>query len=144
MARSGWDVSRFTSHENRKIRERILDNFKLGVIDAMVAIRCLDEGIDIPACSTAYILASSRDPRQFVQRRGRILRKAPGKESAVIYDFIVTLGGDAQGRENEYAERLVRKELERVAEFASLSRNRHEAFRQLRPLLNKYDLEHLV
>lgn len=143
MARSGWDVSRFTSHESKKIRERILENFKLGVIDVMVAIRCLDEGIDIPACGTAYILASSRNPRQFVQRRGRILRKAPGKESAVIYDFIVTLN-NTRGEENEYAERLVRSELERVAEFASLARNRHDVFRTLRPLLNKYDLEHLV
>ena len=104
---------------------------------------CLDEGIDIPACSTAYILASSRDPRQFVQRRGRILRKAPGKESAVIYDFIVTLNGSA-GEDNEYAERLMRRELERVAEFASLSQNRHQVFRTLRPLLNLYDLEHLI
>ncbi|WP_371392237.1 DEAD/DEAH box helicase family protein [Glycocaulis abyssi] len=63
-----WDVSRFTSRESRKDRDNILENFRLGIIDAMVAIRCLDEGIDVPACSTAYILASSRDPRQFVQR----------------------------------------------------------------------------
>ena len=52
--------------------------------------------------------------------------------------------GDERGEDNQYAERLVRSELERVAEFASLARNRNEAFRTLRPLLNKYGLEHLV
>jgi len=44
----------------------IEDKSEIGEIDAMVAIRCLDEGIDIPACRTDYLLASSRNPRQFI------------------------------------------------------------------------------
>lgn len=143
LDRSGWDVSRFTSRESRKDRDSILENFRLGVIDAMVAIRCLDEGIDVPACSTAYILASSRDPRQFVQRRGRILRRSPGKEMATIHDFVVILPEDAVD-ETGYAKRLIRSELARVAEFSSLSENRAEAYEVLAPTLRKYDLEHLV
>lgn len=143
LDRSGWDVSRFTSRESRKDRDVILDNFRVGIIDAMVAIRCLDEGIDVPACSTAYILASSRDPRQFVQRRGRILRRSPGKEVATIHDFIVILPENAVD-ENGYAKRLIRSELARVAEFSSLSENRAEAYEVLAPTLRKYDLEHLV
>ena len=55
----------------------------------ILAVRCLDEGIDIPSVSHALILASSQNPRQFVQRRGRILRKAPGKHVAVLYDVLV-------------------------------------------------------
>ena len=51
LHREGWDVSRFTSRESRKDRDSILENFRLGIIDAMVAIRCLDEGIDVPACA---------------------------------------------------------------------------------------------
>lgn len=138
-----WNVSRFTSRESRKDRDNILENFRLGVIDAMVAIRCLDEGIDVPACSTAYILASSRDPRQFVQRRGRILRRAPGKELAVIHDFLVVLPHEFD-LESEYAERLIRSELVRVAEFSSLSENRSEAYEKLAPILKAYDLEHMI
>ncbi|MCY4260115.1 MAG: DEAD/DEAH box helicase family protein [Rhodobacteraceae bacterium] len=138
-----WNVSRFTSQESRNDRIRILDNFRLGLIDAMVAIRCLDEGIDIPACSTAYILASSRDPRQFIQRRGRILRRSPGKKHALIHDFIVVLPQQFD-TESEYAKRLIESELVRVAEFSSLSDNRSEAYEILRPVLQQYDLEHKV
>lgn len=143
LHKSRWDVSRFTSRESRQDRESILENFRLGIINAMVAIRCLDEGIDVPACSTAYILASSRDPRQFIQRRGRILRRSPGKSSATIHDFIVVL---PEGFEDEsgYAKRLIKAELGRVAEFSSLSDNRSDAYAALAPYLRKYDLEHLI
>jgi len=138
-----WDVSRFTSRESRKDRDNILENFRLGIIDAMVAIRCLDEGIDVPACSTAYILASSRDPRQFVQRRGRILRRSPGKEQARIHDFIVVLPENFD-TDSQYAKRLIKSELGRVAEFSSLSENRSEAYEALAPILRAYDLEHMI
>jgi superfamily II DNA or RNA helicase len=143
LHKAGWDVSRFTSRESRKDRDSILENFRLSIIDGMVAIRCLDEGIDVPACSTAYILASSRDPRQFVQRRGRILRRSPGKEIATIHDFIVVLPENAVD-EAGYAKRLIRSELARVAEFSSLSDNRADAYEVLAPILRKYDLEHLI
>lgn len=138
-----WDASRFTSRESRKDRDNILENFRLGVIDAMVAIRCLDEGIDVPACSTAYILASSRDPRQFVQRRGRILRRSPGKAQALIHDFIVVLPQEFE-TESHYAKRLIKSELARVAEFSSLSENRSESYESLAPILRAYDLEHMI
>lgn len=138
-----WDVSRFTSRESRKERDNIMENFRLGIIDAMVAIRCLDEGIDVPACSTAYILASSRDPRQFVQRRGRILRRSPGKEQALIHDFITVLPQDFD-TDSQYAKRLIKSELGRVAEFSSLSENRSESYGTLAPILRAYDMEHMI
>ena len=138
-----WDVSRFTSRESRKDRDSILENFRLGIIDAMVAIRCLDEGIDVPACNTAYILASSRDPRQFVQRRGRILRRSPGKELAIVHDFIVVLPEEFD-TDSDYAKRLIKAELRRVAKFSSLSENRSQAYETLAPLLRAYDLEHMI
>lgn len=143
LHKRGWDVSRFTSRESRREREQVLDTFKLGIIDAMVAIRCLDEGIDVPACSTAYILASSRDPRQFIQRRGRILRRSPGKTQAKIYDFVVVLPEKFED-ESDQAKKLIRAELGRVAEFANLSLNRHETYDTLRDILARYDLEHLL
>lgn len=143
ISKFDWHSSRFTSRESRKGRELILENFKQKVIDAMVAIRCLDEGIDVPACGTAYILASSRDPRQFIQRRGRILRRSPGKETATIFDFIVTLPPNYE-EESGAMQKLLKSELSRVAEFSGLSLNRHEAYNTLRPILRRYDLEHLV
>lgn len=143
LHKQGWDISRFTSRESRKEREGIMESFRLGIIDAMVAIRCLDEGIDVPACSTAYILASSRDPRQFIQRRGRILRRSPGKKMAKIHDFVVVLPERFEN-ESDHAKKLIRAELGRVAEFANLAQNRYETYDILRPLLGRYDLEHLL
>ena len=112
----GWNSSQFTSSETRRQRLSILENFGNGYIDAMVAIKCLDEGIDIPECSQAFILASSSNPRQFIQRRGRILRKSQGKQSSTIHDFLVFVdrGRVASG----YDEKLVFNELSRVKEFA--------------------------
>lgn len=138
-----WKSSIFTSQETRQDRSLLLDFFRLGLIDALVAIRCLDEGIDVPACKTAYILASSRNPKQFIQRRGRILRRAPGKEYAEIYDFVVKIP-DEFCQNNDYEIKLVRSELERVSEFAKLSLNQAESIRTLNPLLSKYSLSHLI
>ena len=67
-------------------------------------------------------MASSRDPRQFIQRRGRILRRSPGKTIANIYDFIVILPEAMMGQSNA-ATKLIRSEITRVAEFSSLATN---------------------
>lgn len=87
----------------------------------LVSIRCLDEGVDIPAVSHALILASSQNPRQFIQRRGRVLRQAPGKSLAVIHDVIVT-PVDAEEEKDQLG--LLRAELIRSIEFASHALNR--------------------
>ena len=137
----GWRSSRFTSNESKSKRRQLLEEFKIANIDALVAIRCLDEGINIPSCHTAYLLASSRNPRQFIQRRGRILRRAPGKEKATIYDFVVLLP-EAIIATHEQERRLFAAELGRVAEFAGLCANYAQAYRELQPVLARYDLDH--
>jgi superfamily II DNA or RNA helicase len=139
----GWKVSRFTARESRRDRDLILEAFKTAAIDGLVAIKCLDEGIDVPACDTAYILASSRDPRQFIHRRGRILRRSPGKTLAHIHDYVVVLPGDAHD-ESGAARKLITAELKRVAEFSGLAENRNQAYAALRPILTTYDLEHVL
>lgn len=80
----------------------------------LLAIKCLDEGIDIPAVNKAIILASSTNPREYIQRRGRVLRKFAGKYAAAIYDTVLV---DAEGAA------LSVNELKRAREFASHSRN---------------------
>jgi len=86
-------------------------------------MRVLDEGFDIPSCRTAFILASTNSYRQYVQRRGRVLRTSPGKTTAFIYDF-ACLPTKSMIAANRVAwERQVRLELARVREFVELSRN---------------------
>ena len=92
-------------------------------IDALVAMKVLDEGIDVPACRTAYILASSKNPRQYIQRRGRVLRKFSGKQKAIIYDFVVLPNPNIQ---SDFAKKLKFSELERIRDFALLARNKSE------------------
>lgn len=143
LIRRGVRVSPFTSDENRWQRREILRKFKEGETEAMVAIRCLDEGIDVPACRTAYLIASSRNPRQFIQRRGRILRRAQGKDSATIYDFIVVLPEDNVPDQN-LAVDFLRNELGRVADFARNSLYPASSIEPLLPWLERYHLEHLA
>jgi superfamily II DNA or RNA helicase len=87
----------------------------------LVSIKCLDEGVDIPAVSHALILASSQNPRQFIQRRGRVLRKAPGKHLAVIHDAIV-VPVSLEDEPDQIS--LLRSELVRAIEFANSALNR--------------------
>ena len=133
----------FTADESRSQRTEILNNFKNGEINALIAIKCLDEGIDVPACSTAYILASSKNPRQFIQRRGRILRKSPGKDRAIIYDLVVVLPESAID-EDERESDFFKGELARVADFARHASNHLSSLDALDYWLDRYDLHHLV
>jgi superfamily II DNA or RNA helicase len=137
----GWNVSHFTSHESQPARRAILDSFRAGIVDGLVAIRCLDEGVDVPGCRTAYILASSRNPKQFIQRRGRILRRAPNKEEATVHDFLVTLPSGSSQADKRTRDLLV-AELARVAEFGRLAINRADVYVALKPLLQRFDVEH--
>src|SRR2546423_189969 len=92
MRMLGWEkgllVHRFTAEEGTAERQQLLADFVSGQLQALVAMKCLDEGVDVPSTRTAYILASSSNPREFIQRRGRILRKSEGKEFSVIHDLI--------------------------------------------------------
>ena len=115
---------RFTFSEDAKARKQLLDKFDSGNIGVLLAIKCLDEGVDVPSTKTAIILASSRNPIEFIQRRGRILRPHPGKDHAVIHDLIVlppVLPDDALYVDSE--KNMIRNELARLEEFASSSDN---------------------
>jgi superfamily II DNA or RNA helicase len=98
----------------------------------LLSIRCLDEGVDIPKISHAIIVASSQNPRQFIQRRGRVLRKSPGKLNAVIYDCIVAPSDLSQGTKFDG---LILSEANRSIEFARTARNANSAESTLRNIL---------
>lgn len=85
----GMEVSQFTSKESVEEREVLKREFSAGdTLKVLIAIKCLDEGVNIPKIKTAFILASTTNPKEYIQRRGRVLRLAEGKEYAEIYDFI--------------------------------------------------------
>lgn len=87
----------------------------------LVSIKCLDEGIDIPAVSHAFILASSQNPRQFIQRRGRVLRKSKDKLLAVIHDAIV-VPVDPKDEPEQIS--LLKAEMIRAMQFARSAINK--------------------
>lgn len=139
----GMRVRKFTCDEPDDERETILSHLKSGNLDALVAIRCLDEGIDVPDVQLGFILASSTNPRQFIQRRGRLLRKAGGKDFAHIWDFIVE-PPDFSGSSDDCAfnveRRLFQRELKRILEFCETAENGPAALHKLYSLRKRYNL----
>lgn len=126
-------VSQFTSREKVDERSILKKEFEKGnTLQALIAIKCLDEGVNIPKIKTAFILASTTNPKEYIQRRGRVLRLAKGKEYAEIYDF-VTLPrplDEVSSLTEEQMKRdvtLVKNELNRVEEFARIAMNSMDA-----------------
>lgn len=134
-------AARYTAETKRPERRKVLQRFADRELQAIVSMRCLDEGVDVPAARTAYLLASSSNPRQFIQRRGRVLRQAPGKAMADIVDFIVVPPEEASDLQPESERKMVARELARVTEFAYLAENEAETLDILRPLRLRYDLQ---
>ncbi len=144
----GWEkgllVHRFTAEEDPQERQQLLTDFANGDLQALVAMKCLDEGVDVPNTRTAFILASSSNPREFIQRRGRILRQAPGKEFSVIHDLIAvpptawTVSQDSPTFEAERS--IVRRELQRFKEFANPALNKHQALDVVWDMAKQYGL----
>lgn len=140
VADLGIRVYRFDSRVENSERTKILKRFDEGDIQVLVAIKCLDEGVDIPSTRKAFFLASTSNPREFVQRRGRILRKAKGKNLAVIYDFVVI---PSMAEEKTYIT-IAKKEMPRFAEFSKYAINQHNSRMIMRKYLEIVDLEHLM
>ncbi len=134
----GYTASRLEGAD----RSIILREFSDGVYEFAVAIRCLDEGIDIPDCRQAVILASSKTEREWIQRRGRVLRLAPKKERAVVYDCIVVPSrldedGNLLDRISPLEVAVLEGEILRAREFAGASLNMPETVAKVEELRRK-------
>lgn len=125
-------VSQFTAKENMAERMQLVESFNKGDISALAAIRCLDEGINIPSIKSALILSSNDDYREFVQRRGRILRTYKGKNHADIYDVIVL-----PSRKMDVWAAI---EFRRFYEYAKLAMNKEVLMEELNDKLVYYNL----
>ncbi|WP_129688293.1 DEAD/DEAH box helicase family protein [Gottfriedia acidiceleris] len=139
-------VSKFTSEESAEEREELKTAFSTGKqLQTLIAIRCLDEGVNIPSIKTAFILASSTNPKEYVQRRGRVLRKYPGKNFAKIYDFItlpVSVAEAESMSEDEIRSlrSLAIKEIDRMKDFASIAENPSVADQLINDITYSYRL----
>lgn len=132
---------RFTERESMAEREQILKSFDDGIYGCLVAMRCLDEGVNVPSTKTAIILASSTNPREYVQRRGRVLRKYPGKNKAIIYDFVVVPPEKFEdGFFFNIEQKILKKELNRVQEFLETAMNKAYIFKNLSDTMLKYNV----
>jgi len=118
-------VATFTHETDLDRRGELLRALDSGDIQCLVAIRCLDEGVDVPSIRTAVVMASTSNPRQYVQRRGRLLRRSVGKKQALIYDFAVLPSAPASG--DRAISALVQRELRRAYEFGTLANNAGDA-----------------
>lgn len=131
-------VKQFTSKSSE--RAQMLEDFADGKLEVLTSMKCLDEGVDVPRSEMAIFCASTGNPRQFIQRRGRILRKHPDKKKAIIHDLVV-VPEIAEGMVNYEMERkLIGAELKRVKNFALLSENADSTITELDRILDYYKL----
>jgi superfamily II DNA or RNA helicase len=137
-------ASPFYGQTSNTERKEILDQFGDGVIKCLVAMKCLDEGVDVPATRTAYFLASSGNPKEFVQRRGRVLRKSEetGKKEAELFDLI-SIPPSFVDKEHEHynaSRSLLISEFKRIREFAGLAKNKYGSLDQLKEVIARFNL----
>lgn len=123
-----------------KERNEILEKYACGEIEVLTSMKCLDEGIDVPRSEMAIFCASTGNPRQFIQRRGRILRKHPDKHLAIIHDLVVVPKINSAQANYNMERSLIKNELKRVRDFAILSENADFAYNELNEILSYYNI----
>jgi len=132
-------VKKYTS--NTTDRKRVIEEYAKGNINVLTSMKCLDEGVDVPRSELAIFCSSTGNPRQFIQRRGRVLRLATGKKIATVHDLVVIPKINLEEGETFNMERsLIMGELRRVANFSHLSENKSDTFNELEYICNHYNI----
>lgn len=131
-------VRQFTSESSD--RDAMLKDFANGSIDVLTSMKCLDEGVDVPRSELAIFCASTGNPRQFIQRRGRVLRTHKEKRFAVIHDLVVIPDNNFDPSCQEIEKNLVSNEIRRVRNFAILSENCNDTLNVLDNILEQYQI----
>lgn len=137
---SGYSARTITGTQND--REKTLEKFKNGKINMLLAMKILDEGVDIPITRNAIFCSSTGNPRQFIQRRGRVLRKHESKEFSKIYDMVVIPEiEDHNNRESLMEKNIVKQEIMRVANFIYSSENKEDLINsELKKICDEFDI----
>lgn len=142
---------KITQHEGQKEKEEfggiserqhLMRNFAEGRYDALVSIKILDEGIDIPATKRAVLMSSTGNPRQYIQRRGRVLRHSSNKHKATIYDIIVVPSLTSKSSDDffDMERKILQKELKRFKEFSDTALNSRECYGKIEKVERKYNI----
>lgn len=144
LQQMGLSVASVINETKDSERERIIKEFEEGKIQVIVAMKCLDEGVNVPSAMRGYFLASTSNPRQFIQRRGRLLRLPKAgrvKEKAVIYDFVMLPFFEEHTKDD--CQSLIKREMARFVEFTSASINDFSEKKKLENLLTPFGMGHL-
>lgn len=131
-------VKKFTS--NLKDRDAVLNDFSTGKLQVLTSMKCLDEGIDVPRSEMAIFCSSSGNPRQFIQRRGRVLRKHNDKHMAILHDLVVVPVVSPNCESYRMEQILLKNELDRVKNFSLLSENPANSQKELYEVMKHYGL----
>lgn len=131
-------VKKFVS--GQKDRDKVLSDFASGKLQVLTSMKCLDEGVDVPRSELAIFCASTGNPRQFIQRRGRILRKHPDKFMAEIHDLVVAPEVNPGSDSFRMERALLKGELMRVKNFSLLSENPSFTQIELKSVMEHYGL----
>jgi superfamily II DNA or RNA helicase len=133
------NVDSYTSNSSHK--DKLLKDFEQGYIHILASMKCLDEGVDIPRTEVAIFCSSTGNPRQFIQRRGRVLRKHDDKHWARIYDMVVVPNkGLSDKKFLKMEQSLLKSELSRVFFFSELSENPSYTYKVFEKTINEYKL----
>ena len=140
----GCDSKKYSSEIDPLQRKKIIEDFcnELNGKQFLVAVKCLDEGVDLPACDSAILVSSSRSTREFIQRRGRILRKHHSKEFSIIHDIIIlpfTTMDDAYNL-TESEEDFIKNELDRINQFAQNAINKDKILQEISHINRLFNL----
>ncbi len=124
-------------------RDFLLNKFAEGFYQVLVSMKCLDEGVDVPPARIAIMLDNSGNPREYIQRRGRVLRTYPSKKFATIYDIIIEpiLNAGITKEVGDIERKIISKELLRCKEFASTAMNSTECLKIIEGIEEKYQME---
>lgn len=131
-------VKKFIS--GQKDRDTILEDFASGKLQVLTSMKCLDEGIDVPRSEMAIFCSSTGNPRQFIQRRGRVLRKHKDKHMAILHDLVVVPVVSPNSESYRMEQMLLKSELERVKNFSLLSENPAHSQKELYEVMIHYGL----
>ena len=139
MEAKGFKVEQYNGETSGQMRKVLQTKLAEKELDALISMKCLNQGVDVPQARVGVFLASTKNSQQFVQRRGRILRKYPGKENAVLFDMIVRppISDDMSKSEK----RLLRSELARAAELAFSASNKDIGLLDLQRYAIEYNLD---
>jgi len=143
LEKRGEDYEEYVSQLPDEDLNRAYYKFENDMIDYLLAIRCLDEGVDVPGCQTAILISSNKSERQFIQRRGRVLRKTSGKEKAVIYDILTFPGVNAEEGDH-ITRKVVEDEVERAKHLIQAAENQRDVEKQLKEYLDPLGFGALV